>query len=72
MTLQDPDVDQDECTIPVAATVCLTLIAQCVKDAVVPHVVPFVERHIVAEVSHNNICTTILQLMHLFPSDHRS
>jgi len=49
LTLQDLDVDQDECTIPVAATVCLTLIAQCVKDDIIPHVVPFIERHIGAE-----------------------
>jgi len=49
LTQQEEGVDSDECTIPVAATVCLTLIAQCAKDDVVQHVMPFVERNLGSE-----------------------
>ena len=46
LTKQDEDADEDEWNEAMAAGTCLSLLAQCVTDAVVAPVVPFVEQNI--------------------------
>lgn len=46
LTKQEEDVDEDEWNESMAAATCLSLFAQCVRDAIVPHIVPFVETNI--------------------------
>lgn len=46
LTKQEEDVDEDEWNVSMAAATCLSLFAQCVRDAIVPHIVPFVETNI--------------------------
>jgi importin subunit beta-1 len=45
---RDPDDDDDDSTwtVPKAAAVCLALFAQCAKDDVVDHVMPFVNKNV--------------------------
>jgi importin subunit beta-1 len=45
---QSEDDDPDDYTIPMAAGVCLTLIAQTVGDDVVAHIMPFVEQNLLS------------------------
>jgi len=45
---QEDDEDPDDYTIPMAAGVCLTLIAQTVADDVVAHIMPFVEQNLLS------------------------
>eukprot|EP01126_Amoeba_proteus_P036003 TRINITY_DN3649_c0_g1_i7.p1 TRINITY_DN3649_c0_g1~~TRINITY_DN3649_c0_g1_i7.p1 ORF type:complete len:553 (+),score=94.89 TRINITY_DN3649_c0_g1_i7:79-1659(+) len=49
LVLQKKDSDPDEWTIPMAAGVCLSLVAQTVKDEVVQYVLPFVEANITSQ-----------------------
>eukprot|EP01126_Amoeba_proteus_P057084 TRINITY_DN7242_c0_g1_i6.p1 TRINITY_DN7242_c0_g1~~TRINITY_DN7242_c0_g1_i6.p1 ORF type:complete len:805 (-),score=179.08 TRINITY_DN7242_c0_g1_i6:164-2578(-) len=49
LVLQEEDGDPEEWTIPMAAGVCLSLVAQTVKDEVVQYVVPFVEANITSQ-----------------------
>lgn len=46
LTKQDEDEDEDEWTPPVSSATCLSLLAQCVRDAIIGPVVPFVESNI--------------------------
>ncbi|KAJ1660746.1 karyopherin Kap95 [Dispira simplex] len=46
LTKQDEDADEDEWNVSMAAGTCLSLLAQCVEDAIVPPVIPFVEANI--------------------------
>ncbi|CAG8433275.1 4156_t:CDS:10 [Diversispora eburnea] len=46
LTKQDEDADEDDWNVSMAAGTCLSLLAQCVEDAVVAPVIPFVENHI--------------------------
>jgi len=48
LTLQEEDFDPDDYTIPMAAGVCLTLVAQTAKDDVVQYIMPFIERNILS------------------------
>lgn len=48
LTLHGEEDDPDDYTIPMAAGVCLTLIAQSVRDDVVQFVMPFVEQNILS------------------------
>jgi len=45
---QEDDEDPDDYTIPMAAGVCLTLIAQTVADDIVAHIMPFVEQNLLS------------------------
>jgi len=45
---QEDDEDPDDYTIPMAAGVCLTLIAQTVRDDIVAHIMPFVEQNLLS------------------------
>lgn len=46
LTKQEEDQDEDEWTVSMAAATCLSLFAQCVRNLIVPLVVPFVEGNI--------------------------
>ena len=46
LTRQDPDADDDEWNVSMAAGTCLSLLAQAVGDAIVPAVIPFIEGNI--------------------------
>lgn len=46
---QEEDDDPDDYTIPMAAGVCLTLIAQTVTDDIVTYIMPFVEQNILSQ-----------------------
>lgn len=46
LTKQKEDDDEDTWTVSKAAAVCLTLFANCAKDDVVQHVMPFVQANI--------------------------
>ncbi|KAG9295964.1 hypothetical protein G9A89_011816 [Geosiphon pyriformis] len=46
LTKQEEDADEDDWNVSMAAGTCLSLLAQCVEDAVVAPVIPFVENHI--------------------------
>ncbi|CAG8604106.1 16120_t:CDS:10 [Acaulospora morrowiae] len=46
LTKQDEEADEDDWNVSMAAGTCLALLAQCVEDAVVAPVIPFVENHI--------------------------
>lgn len=46
LTKQEEDYDEDEWTVSMAAATCLSLLAQCVGNAVIPIVVPFIESNI--------------------------
>jgi len=46
LTKQTEDADEDEWTISMAAGTCISLLAQCVKDAIVPHALPFIEQNL--------------------------
>lgn len=46
LTKQVEDADEDEWTTSMASGTCLSLLAQAVEDAIVAHVVPFVEQNI--------------------------
>jgi importin subunit beta-1 len=45
---QEDEIDPDDYTIPMAAGVCLTLIAQTVADDIVAHIMPFVEQNLLS------------------------
>jgi len=49
LTIQQKNVDPDDWTIHMAAGVCLSLVAQVVKDDVLQHVMPFVEQYITSQ-----------------------
>lgn len=49
LTMQDEDVDPDDYTIPMAASMCLSNVAKTVKDDVVPFITPFVEHNILSQ-----------------------
>lgn len=44
--MQEDYDDEDDWNPCKAAGVCLTLMAACTEDAIVPHVVPFVKEHL--------------------------
>jgi importin subunit beta-1 len=44
--IQEEDADEDDWNVAMAAGTCLSLLAQCVEDAIVAPVIPFVESHI--------------------------
>ncbi|CAG8581119.1 5197_t:CDS:10, partial [Scutellospora calospora] len=46
LTKQEEEADEDDWNVSMAAGTCLALLAQCVEDAVVAPVIPFVENHI--------------------------
>ncbi|OBZ82225.1 Importin subunit beta-1 [Choanephora cucurbitarum] len=46
LTKQEEDYDEDEWTVSMAAATCLSLLAQCVGNAVIQPVVPFIEANI--------------------------
>jgi importin subunit beta-1 len=46
LTKQEEDADEDEWNVSMAAGTCLTLLAQCVEDAIVTPIIPFVENNI--------------------------
>ncbi|RGB30737.1 armadillo-type protein [Rhizophagus diaphanus] len=46
LTKQEEDADEDDWNVSMAAGTCLSLLAQCVEDAIVAPVIPFVESHI--------------------------
>lgn len=46
LTKQEDDYDEDEWTVSMAAATCLSLLAQCVGNAVIQPVVPFIEANI--------------------------
>lgn len=46
LTKKDEDEDEDEWTISMAAGTCLTNLASCVEDDIVPHLIPFIETNI--------------------------
>ncbi|KAJ1979530.1 karyopherin Kap95 [Dimargaris cristalligena] len=46
LTKQDEDADEDEWNVSMAAATCLSLLAQCVEDAIVAPVIPFIEGNI--------------------------
>eukprot|EP01128_Nolandella_sp_AFSM9_P007767 TRINITY_DN435_c0_g1_i1.p1 TRINITY_DN435_c0_g1~~TRINITY_DN435_c0_g1_i1.p1 ORF type:complete len:876 (+),score=212.56 TRINITY_DN435_c0_g1_i1:26-2629(+) len=45
LTRTELDADPDDLTLAIAAGVCLSLVAQCVRDSILPHAVPFIEQH---------------------------
>ncbi|KAJ1971490.1 karyopherin Kap95 [Dimargaris xerosporica] len=53
LTKQDEDADEDEWNVSMAAATCVSLLAQCVEDAIVPPVIPFVEGNIRNEDWHH-------------------
>ncbi|CAI2165648.1 6370_t:CDS:10 [Funneliformis geosporum] len=46
LTKQEEEADEDDWNVAMAAGTCLSLLAQCVEDAIVTPVIPFVESHI--------------------------
>ncbi|KAI8888288.1 ARM repeat-containing protein [Backusella circina FSU 941] len=46
LTKQDEDYDEDEWTVSMAAATCLSLLAQCVGNVVIPPIIPFIEGNI--------------------------
>ncbi|CAG8614080.1 2754_t:CDS:10, partial [Ambispora leptoticha] len=46
LTKQEEEADEEDWNVSMAAGTCLALLAQCVEDAVVGPVIPFVENHI--------------------------
>ncbi|KAI8976845.1 armadillo-type protein [Pilobolus umbonatus] len=46
LTKQEEDYDEDEWTVSMAAATCLSLLAQCVGNLVLPPLVPFIEGNI--------------------------
>lgn len=46
LTKQEDEPDEDTWNVAMAAGTCLSLVANCVADEVVPHVMPFVEQNI--------------------------
>mmetsp|Transcript_29586 Transcript_29586/g.41621 ORF Transcript_29586/g.41621 Transcript_29586/m.41621 type:complete len:852 (-) Transcript_29586:703-3258(-) len=46
LTKQEDEPDEDTWNVAMAAGTCLSLVANCVGDEVVPHVMPFVEQNI--------------------------
>jgi importin subunit beta-1 len=46
LTKQDEDEDEDEWTPLMSSATCLSLLAQCVRDAIINPIVPFVESNI--------------------------
>ncbi|KAK4052277.1 karyopherin Kap95 [Microbotryomycetes sp. JL221] len=46
LTRQEEDATEDEWNVSMAAGTCLTLLAQCVGDAIVTPIIPFVESNI--------------------------
>lgn len=46
LTKQEEDADEDEWNVSMAAATCLTLYAQCVRNAIIGPIVPFVESNI--------------------------
>jgi hypothetical protein len=46
LTKQDEDEDEDEWTPSMSSATCLSLLAQCVRDAIISPIVPFVESNI--------------------------
>jgi importin subunit beta-1 len=49
LTKQEEDYDEDEWTVSMASATCLSLLAQCVGNAVIQPVVPFIETNIQSE-----------------------
>jgi len=47
LTQQEEDADEDTWDLSMAGATCLTLIATCVRNDIIPEVVPFVTEHIV-------------------------
>lgn len=46
LTKQEEDASEDEWNVSMASGTCLALLAQCVGDAIVPSIIPFVETNI--------------------------
>jgi importin subunit beta-1 len=46
LTKQEEEAEEDEWNVSMAAGTCITLLAQCVEDAIVTPVIPFVENNI--------------------------
>ena len=46
LTHQDEDAEEDEWNVAMAASTCLSLLAQAVQDTIVPAVIPFIEANI--------------------------
>lgn len=46
LTKREEDEDEDEWNLSMAAATCLSLLANCVRDPIVPPVTPFVSAHI--------------------------
>ncbi|KAI9144908.1 putative karyopherin beta-1 subunit [Paraphysoderma sedebokerense] len=46
LTKQEEDADEDEWTVAMAAGTCMSLLAQCVRDPIVPHALPFIEQNL--------------------------
>ena len=43
---QDEEIDNQDWTVPAAASVCLMHLARCCGDVMLPHVIPYVAAHI--------------------------
>jgi importin subunit beta-1 len=46
LTKKEEDSDEDEWNISMAAATCLSLLSSVIADHIVPHVLPWIERHI--------------------------